>query len=131
MNDISIVACLMDNNLNEQFFLQYEKQCNLLVQHLHLAQFLQVCAMIVYKTSLLYRQPFYLTHYDEQPVDIASIDMLGNMFDFWSREEYGRLFDALLRDNHYVLDVGNTYQGNDLVYSILFDEDGNFADIPL
>ena len=60
MNDIGIVACLIDNNLNEQFFLQYEKQRNLLDQHLHPAQFLQVCAMIVYKASLLYRQPFYI-----------------------------------------------------------------------
>ena len=79
MNDIGIVACLMDNNLNEQFFLQYEKQRNLLDQHLHPAQFLQVCAMIVYKASLLYRQPFYITHYDEQgnPVDIVSIESTG------------------------------------------------------
>lgn len=133
INDIGIVACLMDNNLNEQFFLQYEKQRNLLDQHLHPAQFLEVCAMIVYKASLLYKRPFYLMHYndDGSPVDIISIDMSGYLFESWNQEEYGRLFGALLRDNHYVLDAGDAYQGNDLVCSILFDEDGNFVDMPL
>lgn len=133
MNDIGIVACLMDNNLNEQFFLQYEKQRNLLDQHLHPAQFLEVCAMIVYKASLLYKRSFYLTQYndDGSPVDIISIDMSGDLFESWNQEEYGRLFGALLRDNHYVLDVGNAYQGDDLVCSILFGEDGNFVDMPL
>ncbi len=133
MNDIGIVACLMDNNLNEQFFLQYEKQSNLLEQHVHPAQFLEICAMVVYKASLLYKRPFYITNYDEHgnPDDIISFGMSGELFDGWNQEEYGNLFSALLRDNNYVLDAGDVYQGNDLVCSILFDEDGNFVDIPL
>lgn len=133
MNDIGIVACLMDNNLNEQFFLEFEQQRKLLDQHLHPAQFLEVCAMIAYKAGLLYKQPYYLTMVDEEgnPTDIIYFGMSGNLFESWSQEEYGKLFGKLLRDNGYALDVGDVYQGNDLVCTILFDKDGNFIDMPL
>lgn len=133
MNDIGIVACLMDNNLNEQFFLQFDQQRNLLQQHLHPAQYLEVCAKIIYKASLLYKQPFYFMRYDEKgnPVDIFPIEMSGDLFETWNQEEYGNLFGALLRENNYVLEVGDVYQGSDLVCSILFDESGNFVDRPL
>lgn len=133
MNDIGIVACLMDNNLNEQFFLGFEKQRNLLDQHLHPAQFLEVCAMIVYKASLIHKQPFYITHYcvESGQQDIVSFGMSGDLFEPWNQEEFGRLFSKILQDNNYVLDDGDVYQGDDLVCSILFDEDGNFVDIPL
>ena len=63
--------------------------------------------------------------------NIISFDMSGDLFESWNQEEYGRLFGALLRDNHYVLDAGDAYQGDDLVCSVLFDEDGNFVDLPL
>ena len=133
MNDIGIVSCLMDNNANEQFFMQFEKQRCLLDQHIHPAQFLEICAKFVYKASLLYKKPFYLTFFDEKenPADIVSIDMADDLFMDWSQEEYGRLFGSLLKENNYALDVGDPYQGNDLVYSILYDENGKFLNIPL
>ena len=132
MNDIGIIACLMDGNLNEQFFMSFEKQRSLIDKYLHPAQFLEICAMFSYKASLLRKRPFYLTVFDDKtPKDILSFDISGEAFDDWNQEEYARLFDSLLRDNNYSLDAGSVYQGSGLVCSILFDQNGNFFDIPL
>lgn len=133
MNDIGIISCLMDNGLNEEFFMSFEKQSSLINHHIHPAQFLEICAMFVYKVSRLYNQPFYFTCFDDDgnPSDIISLDMHGDVFYSWDQEEYSKLFSSLLRDNNYALNVENIYQENGLVASILWDENGNFYDIPL
>ena len=57
--------------------------------------------------------------------------MSRDVFVEWDQEEYSKIYGALLRDNNYALDVGDVYQGNGLIASTLWDEDGNFFDIPL
>lgn len=133
MNDIGIISCLMDNGFNEAFFLNFEKQRGLLERHIHPVQFLEICSMFVYKVSLLYKKPFYITNYDKDgnPTDVISFDISGDAFDDWDQEEYSKIYSALLRDNNYALDVGKVYQGNGLVASTLWDENGKFYDIPL
>lgn len=133
MNDIGIISCLMDNGLNEEFFMSFEKQRSLIDQHIHPVQFLEICSMFVYKASRLYKLPFYLTHFDDDgnPLDIVSFDMYGETYVDWDQEEYAQLFDTLLRDNNFALNVETVYQGNGLIASTLWDENGNFYDIPL
>lgn len=133
MNDIGIISCLMDNGFNEEFFMSCEKERELLNQHIHPVQFLEICSRFVYKVSLLYKKPFYITHCNEDgsPADIISFDIQGNAFEAWSQEEYSKVFSSLLQDNYYILDVGEVYQGNGLVASTLWDKNGNFFDMPL
>ena len=133
MNDIGIISCLMDNGLNEEFFMSFEKQRSLIDEHIHPVQFLEICSMFVYKASRLIKSPFYFTCFDDDgnPSDIISFEMSGDVFDDWDQEEYAILFDALLRENNYTLDVENVYQENGLVASTLWDKNGTFFDISL
>lgn len=133
MNDIGIVACLMDNGINESFFKKDEKYTYCMKQTLHPVQFIELCARIVYKESLNRRTPEYLVLFNKDGVmeNTISYRTAGEIYDEWDQEKYADVFDCLLNNNHYSLPCGKAYQGNGLVYTTLFDENGCFIDIPL
>ena len=133
MNDVGVIASLMDNNYNEQFFMEYDKYTDLINKNLHPVQFLEICSRFTYKASLLKKSPFYLTVLDKDsnPSNILSINITGEAYKEWNQEEYAQVFDFLLETNGYKIDKNSVYQGNGQVCTFLYDKEGRFLSMEL
>lgn len=131
LNDIGIVANLLDNGCNERAWMEDKKYSGLLEKDLHPIQFLEVCARFAYKCSLFLKTPTYLSVFDKNDklTDIVSSDINGEVFKRWDQEEYARIFDYFIVSNNYTFSGGKTYKGNGLVATTLFDENGVFYEM--
>lgn len=128
MNDIGVVTHLMDNGYNKGFFMEHPEMRELLEKTLHPIQFAELCARFIYKSSLFYRDPFYITVFDENlsPNSIIANNLSGEGYKEWSQEEYANVLTFHWSNMGYSFD--DVYKGNDLVLSFLRNEDGTFKD---
>ena len=129
LNDIGIIANLMDNGYQEDFFMEIPKMSNLIEKELHTIQFAELCAKIHYKSSLFHRTPFFTMFFEENKKikDIISHTISGNAFNEWSQEEYSRYLEVYW--DKWGLRFKDIYHGNDLVTSFLYNEDGSFKEM--
>lgn len=128
MDDIGVIAHLMDNGYNKGFFLEHQEMSELLEKTLHPIQFAELCAKFIYKSSLFYRDPFYTTLFDDKhnPHTIISNNLSGYGYRDWIQEEYAHVLAFYWNNWGYNFD--DIYKGNDLVLSFLRNEDGTFKD---
>lgn len=128
MNDIGIIAHLMDNGYSKGFFGEHQEMRELLEKTLHPIQFVELCAKFIYKTSLFYRDPFYTTVFDENlnPNTIISNNLSGHGYKDWSQEEYAHVLAFYLKN--WGCNFDDIYIGNDLVSTFLRNDDGTFKD---
>ena len=128
MNDIGIVAHLQDNKFNEDFFKEQDKMNDLLQRELHVMQFREVCARFLYKSSLFIRNPAYIMIMDEEaPKQIISQEMSGIGYSDWKQEEYAKVLEFFWSD--FEVSYQDIYKGNDMVWTLLWDESGNFIEL--
>ena len=129
MNDIGIIAHLMDNKYNEDFFLQFDHLKHLLHKELHPIQFAELCAKFYYKSSLFYRNPSYIMVMNEEgrPENIFSQGMSGYGYDDWSQKEYAKVLTYFLQP--YGIEFDKIYSEDEKVMSWLYNEDGDFIEL--
>lgn len=129
MDDIGIIAHLMDNGFQESFFKQTTCMSELLNKELHPIQFAEMCAKVQYKSSLFYRNPYYTMIYDNDHnlKDVISHSMSGAGYKEWNQQEYARCLTFYW--NKWGLKYQDIYKGNDLVITYLRNEDGTFKDM--
>ena len=128
MNDIGIIAHLMDNGYNQGYFMQFEDMRELLDKTLHPIQFAEISARLYYKASLFYREPWYTTVFNENqnPGIIISHGISGEAFDDWNQEKYAQILTYFWEI--WGLKFEDVYRGNDFVLSYLRNDDGTFND---
>lgn len=129
MNDIGIIAHLMDNGYNEEFFLEFPEMKELTDRTLHPLQFVEICARFLYKCSLFYRNPSYIMMMDEEqkPNMVLSQGMAGYGYNDWSQEDYAKILAYFWEP--FGISYENIYKGGDKVLSLLHHEDGSFNDL--
>ena len=95
MNDIGIIAHLMDNSFNEDFFLQFPEMCELLDKPLHPIQFAELCAKFQYKSSLFIRVPNYILQYNNEnkPENIFPLEISGIGYNTWVQKDYAKVLE--------------------------------------
>jgi hypothetical protein len=128
-NDVGIVAHLMDNGCNEEFYMQFEHKVDLLKRELHPLQFRELCAQFQYKSGLFNRNPFYTNIFDkEKGIDtIVAHDIGGDIYDCWNQQHYARVLQSFLQE--WKMSFDDIYFGDDKVITYLKNEDGTFKDI--
>jgi len=128
MNDIGIIAHLMDNGYQEGFFMEFPDMVELLNKELHPIQFAELCAKLLYKSSLFNRNPFFTIVFDKDKKlkNIIAHPLSGDAFDEWSQEDYARCLEVYWQK--WGLKFDDIYKGNDLVITYLRNEDGTFKD---
>ena len=126
LNDVGIIANLMDNGYHEDFFMEMPRMSDLTEKELHLIQFAELCAKIHYKSNLFHIQPIYTMTFDENKKikHIISHAISGDAFNIWSQEDYSRYLEVYWEK--WGLRFKDIYHGNDLVVSFLYNEDGSF-----
>ena len=128
LNDIGIIAHLQDNRFNEAFFKEQDSMNDLLQRELHIMQFREVCARFLYKSSLFVRNPSYIMVMDsEVPKQIISQEMSGIGYSEWSQESYAKVLAYFWED--FDISYDKIYKGNDTVWTLLWDENGNFIEL--
>ena len=119
MNDIGIIACLQDNNFQEQSFGSYFRKIKKI--SLHPIQFNELIAQVFYKESLRNRIPKYIVHLGKDHLEVISMPLAGMsskpIYDKWIPAEYARWLS-----NYCNLDYNHIYKPPDKVWTILFDE---------
>lgn len=100
----------------------------LLDKELHVMQYREVCARFFYKSSLFFRNPSYIMIMDEDtPKEIISNDISGWGYEEWNQKEYANILAFFLLD--FGLSYKDLYKGNDRVWTILRNEDGDFIEV--
>lgn len=128
MNDIGIMAHLMDNGFQEDFFMEHPDMAELLGKELHPIQFAELCAKFLYKSSLFYRNPFFILAFNQQGKleNIMPQPISGDAFKEWSQEEFAHCLEVYWKQWGLIFE--DIYKGNDLVITYLRNEDGSFKD---
>ncbi len=128
MNDIGIIAHLMDNGFNEAYFLQFPEMERLMHVSLHPIQFAEICGKFLYKSSLFYRNPAYVMVMDDEhkPEMILSPSLSGYGYSDWSQKEYAKTLSYLWEP--YGIRMNDIYISDNEVLSFLYDEKGEFID---
>lgn len=128
MDNIGIIAHLMDNGFGKNIFMESPEMKELLRKTLHPIQFAELCAQFVYKSSLFYRDPFYTTFFNEDgsPHTVISHEISGEGYRDWVQEDYARGLTFFL--NFWEVDFDDIYKGNGKVISFLRNEDRSFKD---
>lgn len=128
LGEIGIIANLQDNKYNEVFFMEHKAMKELLDKELHVMQYREVCARFFYKSSLFFRNPSYIMIMDEDtPKEIISNDISGWGYEEWNQKEYAKILAFFLQD--FGLSYKDLYKGNDRVWTILRNEDGDFIEV--
>jgi len=128
LNDIGIITHLQDNKFNEEFFREHDFMNDLLQRELHVMQFREVCARFLYKSSLFVRNPYYIMIMDtDAPKQIISQEMSGIGYSEWSQETYAKVLAFLWED--YGISYDKIYKGNNKVWTLLWNEKGEFLDL--
>lgn len=128
MNDIGIIAHLMDNGYQEDFFMEHPDMAEFLGKELHLIQFAELCAKFLYKSSLFYRNPFFILSFNQEKKleNIMPQPISGDAFREWSQEEFAHCLEFYWE--RWGLKFEDIYKGNGLVITYLRNEDGTFKD---
>ena len=129
LNDVGIIAHLMDNGCNQEFFLQTPTMAELLQKELHPIQFAEICAKFHYKSSLMNRLPFYMSVFDQEHnlQMIIAHEMGGILFDDWNQETYAHVLSFFWEP--WKMDITSIYQPPDQVLSYIRNTDGTFNDL--
>ncbi len=129
MNDIGIIANLMDNGFNENFFLGIPDMEKFTHYILHPIQFLELCARFLYKCSLFFKDPFYIissNETDNKANTIISQSLSGIAYNKWNQKNYAEVLSFYLKP--YKLSFSDIYE-NGVVASWLQNSDGSFNNI--
>ncbi len=128
MNDIGIIAHLMDNGYNKGFFMEQKHMRELLIKTLHPIQFAELSAMFIYISSLFYRDPFNITVFDENldPNLIIANNISGHGYKEWKNDEYAHILASFLKI--WGLEYNDVYIDDKLIITYLRNEDGSFKD---
>lgn len=131
MGDIGIIAHLMDNGFNKNFFMEQQSMRDLLTKTLYPIQFAELCAQFLYKSYLFYRDPFYTTVFDQDknPQLILSHDLSGYGYKEWDQKEYAGILAFYLKK--WGLSFVDLYRDDNKVMTYLRNEDGTFKDLSL
>jgi hypothetical protein len=118
MGDIGVIACLQDNNSQEQIF---EDEFRKIKKHsLHPMQFNELIARIFYKESLRNRIPKYMTFLGKDHLEIVSLPLVGlsskPIYDDWILSEYAKWVSLYLN-----MDYNQCFEPPDKVFSTLKD----------
>ncbi len=126
VDDVGIIANLMDNGIQQEYFMEYEDMRSLLGEILHPLQFAELCAKILYKTSLFFRTPYYTIIFDNEksPKTIISHPIGGDAFDTWDQKHYASILAEFIKP--WKIPVKDFYQGDDQVITYLRNNDGTF-----
>lgn len=129
LNDIGIIAHLMDNGCNQDFFMQFPHMVELMGKELHPIQFYELCARFHYKSALLKKSPFYINMFDKNNgVDtIISHGIDGTLYAEWDNETYSHILEFFLEP--YKVKFEEIYLGKDKVITYIRNEDGSFKDM--
>ncbi|MCL2019174.1 MAG: hypothetical protein FWG70_05370 [Oscillospiraceae bacterium] len=128
MNDIGIIAHLMDNGCQKGLFMEHEEMKEFLYRELHPIQYFELCAKIFYKSILFNKNPFYTVSWFEEKLNtIVSHSVSGEVFDKWSQEEYAHILKFFLYD-YCGIEFQDIYKGDNLIMTYLRNEDGSFKD---
>jgi len=130
LNDIGVIANLMDNGCLKDSFMQFEHMKELFNNDLHPIQFAELCAKLHYKTYLLNKTPYYTIafHKNYGLQHIISHDISGSVvFSEWNQEEYAYHLEFFL--SGWGLKFSDLYLGGNLVMSYLRNEDGSFKNL--
>ena len=126
MNDIGIIANLLDNSFNEHVFFEVPETKALLDERLHPMQFAELCAKFQYKSGLFVRNPSYAFILDDEgkPVYTLSLPISGVGYDEWDQKQYAKVLAFFLQP--LGLTFADLYKDNGLVLSFLWNEDFTF-----
>lgn len=128
LKDIGIIAHLQDNQFNEDFFKEHDFMRELLQRELNVMQFREVCARFLYKSSLFVRNPSYIIVMDKDaPKQIISQEMSGIGYSEWDQETYAKVLAYFWED--YGISFSEIYKGDNKVWTLLWNEDGNFIEL--
>lgn len=129
MNDIGIISHLMDNGYQEDFFMEHPNMREFLDKELHPIQFVELCAKVLYKSSLFYRNPFFITVFDKNKKlnNVISQPISGDAFEEWSQEMYAHCLAFYWEK--WGLTFDDIYKGNDMVITYLRNDDGTFKNM--
>lgn len=125
-NDIGIIAHLMDNGSQEEYFMNYNEMAELLTKELHPIQFRELCAKFLYKSSLFKRDPFYTLLYDNDGgiKTIISQNISWIEYDEWNQEMYAKVLANYL--HAWGISFPDIYVDENHVMSWLRNEDNSF-----
>lgn len=129
MNDIGIIANLMDNGLNENFFLGNDNMKRLTECTLHPIQFLELCSKFIYKCSLNFKEPLYTVISNESynnEITIISHPLSGLAYNNWIQKNYAEVLFFYLKP--YGLNFNDIYVNGE-VTSWLQNSNGSFNNI--
>ena len=133
MGEIGILACLEDNGAQEDLFQDYFNKFEGI--KLHLRQFDELYAKLVYKASLMNRVPKYVMIQPsgkQQEITVASTGLQGfsykPIYDDWNQRTYAKYLAKIW--GRYGIQFEDIFKEPDMVLSCLFNEDGtlNFVD---
>ncbi|MFA9375577.1 MAG: hypothetical protein ACERKZ_02370 [Lachnotalea sp.] len=130
LNDIGIIAHLMDNGSQKDFFMEHKDMSELLTKELHRIQFYELCAKFSYKAELFYRNPAYIITMDKDEKNINSIishNISGYMYDDWIQETYAKYLAHFLKP--WGIKFSDIYVDDEHVMSWLRNEDMSFKEI--
>jgi hypothetical protein len=126
LNDIGIIAHLMDNGSQEENFMHYNDMADLLTKVLHPIQFRELCAKFLYKTSLYIGDPFYTLLYDNDGniKTIVSHNRSWIEYNKWDQKMYAKVLSHYLKP--WGIKFSDIYIDEDHVMSWLRNEDNSF-----
>lgn len=122
MNDIGIVCNMQDGGYNEKFF--EEHMNDFLDIPIIDIQFREICAKFLYKSSLMFKQPYFLIQIPSEEhnrMDIVTVEAGGAVYNEWSQYDYSKVLEKYFKP--YKLTFENIYYDDNHVITFLYNED--------
>ena len=129
MGDVGIIAHLQDKGCNERIFREDKLLSGFLSRKIHPIQYMELCAIFTYKSSLLNRKPFYLFHLSEDgmPIQVFSSEVSGEVYRDWNQVDFNEVLVLLFKKWGVPIEYDNNYK--DALYTTLINEDGSYREI--
>jgi hypothetical protein len=122
LKDIIILACLIDNNVNEELFNDYFQPMTKI--KLHPIQGVEIFSRVMYKMRLLNRTPKYISIYGNKDITVIPLPFAGfsakPIFDDWDNEKYAYIFSF-----HSNIPYEQVFYSKEKVFSWLHNEDNS------